>query len=96
MTETKHTPGPWVIDDASLLFDGSTSHGPEIHICSDVAEAVIARIGGDVQDPQSNARLIAAAPDLLAALEAGIGFYPVPSEQRTAALAAIAKARGKP
>ena len=55
MTST-HTPGPWHYetgDDGAVIYTGFT----------------IAKIPIDGSDWQSNARLIAAAPDLLAALE---------------------------
>lgn len=55
MNTRKHTPGPWVADDGAIArqFDNST----------------IARIVGarSSVEHQANARLIAAAPDLLTA-----------------------------
>ena len=58
MTST-HTPGPWHYetgDDGAVVYTGFT----------------IAKIPIDGSDWQSNAHLIAAAPDLLAALEAAL------------------------
>jgi len=55
MTEAKHTPGPWV------EFDG------DICPANDIANVVIATLYQDTSD--ADARLIAAAPDLLEALE---------------------------
>lgn len=64
---TKHTPGPWVAgceDDPGsgdvYMEDGSL-----------IAEAFI---NGDVKTRMANARLIAAAPDLLETLQSFPGF----------------------
>jgi len=102
-TTAQHTPGPWNVyrwaDGNMTCIDG----GPDDTIC-------IASISGD--DPEkpwrrANADLIAAAPDLLAALEAVLRecvlvqkHYGDSSNAREAASArltaeaAIAKARG--
>lgn len=67
----KHTPGPWKITDK---IDGQFAYTPRIH----VGPAVVYYTAGyhtAKQDSEfkaiadANARLIAAAPDLLAALE---------------------------
>ena len=42
--------------------------------CSDVGARVLVKTKGTVEESQANARLIAAAPDLLAALEALMGI----------------------
>jgi hypothetical protein len=63
--EAKHTPGPWCIDPHQspeqplTVFDGPN--------CG----TLIAIVSGDPDEPENeaNAKLIAAAPDLLAALE---------------------------
>lgn len=72
-TKPTHTPGPWLIDDDS---------GPdELSVCDESGRYEIASsVGGpvrqdseggynDYREVEANARLIAAAPDLLAALE---------------------------
>lgn len=69
MTEHKHTRGPWrtgPVDDTIIKgADGS----------------IIANVDGDYNQPdtwpimEANARLIAAAPDLLAALEAVVDCH---------------------
>lgn len=104
---SKHTAGPWIIVDEGFL-------GIEIHSANarDLADApmhyAIARdIGGrrhgdhfdDYREVDANARLIAAAPDLLEALERAVDrlegaglFY---SEAAIRARAAIAKATGE-
>ena len=59
--ETKHTPGPWDFDD--LRSDGGNL---EIVGGNDVCVADVDPDGSD-DEVMANARLIAAAPDLLAA-----------------------------
>ena len=85
-TTTKHTPGPWVVVREKLNHKADP---PEIiEVRRDVSAAIqntiasmnvyapqpgtpICGCGGD---PMSNARLIAAAPDLLAACEAALAL----------------------
>ncbi len=58
--ETKHTPGPWWIDDDSFIASGNGETYKTIadpH-CSDM----------DIDERMENARLIAAAPKLLETL----------------------------
>jgi len=99
--DSKHTPGPWEQTDG---------HGPTPH------GTAVAQVGGNQyliasctayfgrEGGQANARLIAAAPELLAALEqahmALIGYLPAHRNVVTdaaieAARAAIAKATGQ-
>ena len=71
---TKHTPGPWHINTAGSASRGKPFKITEIYvyapdtqddtaICADVIDPV-------TQEPsEANARLIAAAPDLLEALQ---------------------------
>lgn len=56
--KTQHTPGPWTVDDNGFIYDyaGNTIADPH---CSDI----------DLDEREANARLIAAAPELLNALE---------------------------
>ena len=92
----KHTPGPWVVDD---LVDGHDIHAPEagchVATASD-PEMVWGAIGRE-----ADARLIAAAPELLEALEATVSLLEklghVSDNSLTvgAARAAIAKAKGE-
>lgn len=80
-----HTPGPW-----ALGFDSTTSLG-QCHLIS-------SRVGGwhDVAHvAEANARLIAAAPELLAALKRLLSHYDVPCEACNFAHDVIAKAEGK-
>lgn len=67
--ETKHTPGPWHVEPE----EASEHRG--LAICAE--DAVVATITPDENGPfplddtdRANAQLIAAAPDLLAALKA--------------------------
>lgn len=81
---SQHTPGPWRIGDA-----GFTVFGPP-------KPSALPETIAPVKN-RANARLIAAAPDLLAALEA-LAALPNkhrPEEMWEAARAAIAKARGQ-
>ena len=94
MSENKFTPGPWETGD-DYQVQTVDKHGYEI------AEMRI-----DVPEYEANARLIAAAPDLLEALEAvllvvgqlRIGEH-LPCDQgmnvTKLCMAAIAKARGE-
>ena len=64
----KHTPGPWTVQPSQ------PDHGDSTVICS--GDLVLARIESacwrddDASEDKANANLIAAAPDLLAALQA--------------------------
>lgn len=68
---SKHTPGKWSVDNRSDRADE-----PAIYI--DGAGYSIARIDFPNEEDHANARLIAAAPDLLAVLEEtklGLQFF---------------------
>ncbi|MBW3095668.1 hypothetical protein [Pseudohoeflea coraliihabitans] len=110
MTESKHTPGPWGAERAAFpVFEAydfairaSVGHGPVV-----IGEA-FGRATQTVYLPaEANARLIAAAPDLLEALEGLLAKYtelvssgdcgswdPEKESEVIAARAAIAKAKG--
>lgn len=63
MSESKHTPGPWKTHD-------NIGRKGELGIIADVAPCIIAIMGNAKEWPreaEANARLIAAAPDLLKA-----------------------------
>ena len=90
---SKHTPGPWKVGQ----YLGSPSSYC-VHMDAgdkgrgiDVVEAVA---GTSAEERLANARLIAAAPDLLLALLQMIDGYKIPSV-RNQARAAIAKAIGE-
>jgi len=83
MTESKHTPGPWYIQPDRRYY---VIYSEECGALADVQADL----------PKANAQLIAAAPDLLVALEELIAApnKKRPAEVWEAARAAIAKARG--
>lgn len=103
-TETKFTPGPWRLFNGTDVFldDGDTSGD---HYIADCNMTVAIEYGV----LKANAALIAAAPDLYAALDAVVnagGWYPSALEIDThdgkdgeeleaIARAALAKARGE-
>lgn len=67
-TNAQHTPGPWT------LLTGEYDNGMTRKVIADKrdprdASTFYAMIAGDAPCREANARLIAAAPDLLAALE---------------------------
>ena len=99
--EAKHTPGPW-----KLNTDGDTGMNDSGCILDSVGHVIVTDIYGTFKngrttgEAEANARLIAAAPDLLAAAESVLAFLeqigyhgggntPAINLQR-----AIAKARG--
>ena len=65
-----HTPGPWRIGDAGAVIFGPKSDRP-----SPVTVAAVGRAGGNPDQARANARLISAAPELLAALQAALCLY---------------------
>ena len=94
MTDTKWTPGPWAVQVSEPLI---TSRATAFEIVTDDFDVVGGRVA--IRNA-ADARLIAAAPDLYAALEVMIewantepGQYPGGYPGRKAAQA-LAKARG--
>jgi hypothetical protein len=90
MSEGKHTPGPWSLDQSSQISCVSAF---------DVNGEFIGIAYMTLPNHEANARLIAAAPDLLAALKQFEAFYPMGinldlDDAFRAARAAIAKAEG--
>jgi hypothetical protein len=91
MTDTNHTPGPWNIVSTATYFE-----------INDSEKFPILRINGGMTPIEANARLIAAAPELLEPLEYFTAFADLnddgEDERFTAMLAkahaAIAKAIG--
>ena len=94
-----HTPGPWTYRRAKYPVDGSYDYaiaakvgGQEFCI---IAEA-FGRVADAVwPDAEANARLIAAAPDLLAALKDVVAVADRKTDEFDRARAAIAKAEGR-
>jgi len=77
----KHTQGPWRIGDAGSAVFGPPNGNPS-------PETIATNV-------RKNAHLIAAAPDLLEALEYWFDSKAVPKILAEKARAAIAKARGE-
>ena len=99
-TQATHTLGPWKINRSVFSSQATT----ELHIGTPIhtsAVVYIDNLGKHSEEQEANARLIAAAPELLAALKLALG--PLQQAQNTmrsveaasafiAARAAIAKA----
>lgn len=87
---SKHTPGPW----RTHLCDGT--------LVIDSDGVPVATTTGDYESEdeyavmEANARLIAVAPDMLAALKAVVEFSGAHGGPYAAARAAIKKATGEP
>lgn len=99
-----HTPGPWKVDDSHLVFASVLGE----YVANTLVEEHLDLVPRE--QVEANARLISAAPDLLAALEDAIecGLVPKSSALEGGALryssqvkcadkirAAIAKAKGE-
>jgi len=101
MAKAKHTPGPWVVRKWSQLMNIQGN----IHQVTDGDLYPTAFVpawdmpgAGEIEGTQeaiANARLIAAAPDLLEALEKIVFDWDGEPEDMIDARAAIAKAKGK-
>lgn len=95
---SEHTPGPWEWDAGDI---GAEYSVPYSDIFKDAGEIIIASFNDNIPEGRANARLIAAAPDLLEALEdiargplQGPGDFKVYAQET--ARKAVAKARGEP
>ncbi len=89
MSTSKHTPGPWTIKPYKSWDKRILLPEPSIYVDNDDV---------DQDEASANARLIAAAPDLLAALEDAfvfIGTSPHDPALLLRTRAAIAKAKGE-
>ena len=92
MNEFKGTPGPWFGDNSRAIGPKSTD--------DDQSYGVIIPVGWVEFDPEvevqvANQRMMAAAPELLEALQIICFFEDISSAQREIAEAAIAKALGE-
>ena len=99
---TAHTPGPWTVEKDI----GSTSSRVTFRIGGNIQAAISSEQGiattnapalMSVEEAEANARLIAAAPELLAALQTLVNSlcpYDTDPECWANAMAAIAKATG--
>jgi len=104
--ETKHTPGPWFATRAERYFYIFSEKQPNAAIPDFFAE--IRAFEKDIEKSEANARLIAAAPDLLEKCEIALSYIeavcfntPNPKKRKNYAdcagqlRAAIAKATGE-
>ena len=92
MNKFKGTPGPWFIDNGRAIGPKSTE--------DDQSYGMIIPVGWVEFDPEvevqvANQRMMAAAPELLEALQIICFFEDISSAQREIAEAAIAKALGE-
>lgn len=87
---TKHTPGPWTIEIPSNGCDRYIIHGKSF-------EEICATCLDTEHEMQANARLIAAAPELLEACKMALSCMAPEDNDATARTlrSAIAKAEGK-
>ena len=66
---TKHTPGPWVLGDSDLYCSSLSVHCGTRQGHTTICRMVSLEYGIGGGEVEANARLIAAAPELLAVLE---------------------------
>ena len=91
---SKHTPGPWFVTEGGQYIEASRyEHG---------GRQIVGKPQGDNPEQwNANARLIAAAPELLEALQSVVAWMDAPDEsafsdtQLDCVRAAIAKATGE-
>ncbi len=69
---TKHTPGPWQV---GMAFDNYGATEIAIEHMTTAGNLIIAVALDGLQGQDANARLIAAAPDMLEALKACVEFW---------------------
>lgn len=99
MSMSKHTPGPWNIRRAQFPVDGEYDYAIYSDVDRVLAE-VFGRAGQNIFPPaEANARLIAAAPDLLAAAKLiasfAVSWEPLTPGDIRMLTDAIAKAEGR-
>jgi hypothetical protein len=71
MSAVKHTPGPWELEgDVEWVMDDAGGHRHLIIRAPDGWNVALVQADEDDEEQVANARLIVAAPDLLAALRA--------------------------
>lgn len=81
---TKHTPGPWFAGSSGRVY----AKGGQNLVASVIGAS-------ELPIPAANARLIAAAPELLVACEDALNNLPVDGECAALIRAAVAKATGE-
>lgn len=93
---TKHTPGPWRLIRNQFSEYCSTEFCEMAIMSGGDMNMIVAGVVSDcIEEHQSNARLIAAAPELLEALIGLVLVHGDYSDEVTAAHAAIRKALGE-
>lgn len=96
---TVHTPGPWRLevgkDNLNTITDEPIYGGIYSAPTEDSEGWAIARVWSDYGNAEADARLIAAAPELLEALEQALQLINNQSALAEKMRAAIAKARGE-
>ena len=94
----KHTPGPWEAREFAVM-DHEQTKGIGIYSGDDCMSDLVFGQGWSDDQVRANARLIAAAPELLAALEELCADKylsdPINADRMANARAAIAKAKGE-
>jgi len=91
----KHTQGPWICTKDKHGIDGNDYQVCVIACCRGDRQLIIHAKDGDDSQADNNARLIAAAPGLLEALELCISKDMLSGEALDKAKEAIAKAKGQ-
>lgn len=99
MSAAKHTPGPWVYAADTTCPRAKVT---TVAVCADFVIGLACDIpGGNYRDgdpsgdPEADARLIAAAPELLEALKGVVRVADRSTDEFDAARAAISKATGE-
>lgn len=100
MTKAQHTQGPWKVGAITSKGNNIQIRAQKLNTEFEICPAVLGGWGTSVEENKYNAHLIAAAPDLLAALEQAItsmqdSGYSNDHVSVKSARAAIAKAKGQ-
>lgn len=100
--KTQHTPGPWEVDCAAQPIivngppEGVADQIAVVYDCECPPAGAHGAYQYGLERAAANARLIAAAPELLAALERMVECYKLNPTVWEEARAAIEKAKGAP
>jgi hypothetical protein len=96
MSDTKHTPGPWILDFPHPGTDGESLVSPSYHFVDAGKGYYPNGFGLSLVASEADARLIAAAPELLEALEMAQLWLDYDGRYDMQKInAAIAKAKGE-
>ena len=91
-----HTPGPWIIHRASEYTMDSEDDEKIMSIIAENGQMILFTDSGYFKPLEGNARLIAAAPELLEALKACVEALEfIPCRARNEARVVITKAEGR-